>query len=90
MVFGEPGCWCVQRSWGFGMPALAMGGDRAELERIVRSTTAQVRMVERARIVLSAAEGRPAAEIGRLVGCSVNTAQKWAFALRGRWARGDL
>ncbi len=34
-------------------------------------------MVERAQIVLSAAEGRSAAEIGRLVGCAVNTAQKW-------------
>ena len=34
-------------------------------------------MVERAQIVLCAAEGRSAAEIGRLVGCSTNTAQKW-------------
>ena len=64
------------------MPALAKRieisvEDRAELERIVRSSTQQVRMVERAQIVLSAAEGRSAAEIGRLVGCSTNTAQKW-------------
>lgn len=64
------------------MPALAKrieigADDRAELERIVRSTTAEVRMVERAQIVLSAAEGRSAAEIGRLLGCSTNTAQKW-------------
>jgi transposase len=51
--------------------------DQAELERIVRSSTAEVRMVERAQIVLCAAEGRSAAEIGRLVGCSTNTAQKW-------------
>jgi transposase len=51
--------------------------DRAELERIVRSSTVEVRMVERAQIVLGAAEGRSAAEIGRLVGCSTNTAQKW-------------
>ncbi|HSZ13990.1 MAG TPA: IS630 family transposase [Solirubrobacteraceae bacterium] len=51
--------------------------DQAELERIVRSSTAGVRMVERAQIVLCAAEGRSAAEIGRLVGCSTNTAQKW-------------
>jgi putative transposase len=67
---------------GFGMPALAKrievdDEDRAELERVVRSSTAEVRMVERAQIVLGAAEGRSAAEIGRLVGCSVNTAQKW-------------
>jgi transposase len=64
------------------MPALAKSveiavGDQAELGRIVRSSTAEVRMVERAQIVLCAAEGRSAAEIGRLVGCSTNTAQKW-------------
>jgi transposase len=64
------------------MPALAKHievgvEDRAELERIVRSSTAEVRMVERAQIVLGAAEGRSAAEIGRLLGCSTNTAQKW-------------
>ena len=51
--------------------------DRAELERIVRSSTAEVRMVERAEIVLHAAEGHSAAKIGRLLGCSTNTAQKW-------------
>lgn len=43
----------------------------------MRSRTAEVRVVERAQIVLCAAEGRSAAEIGRLVGCSTNTAQKW-------------
>ncbi len=64
------------------MPALAKSveiaaDDQAELDRIVRSSTAEVRMVERAQIVLCAAEGRSAAEIGRLVGCSTNTAQKW-------------
>ncbi len=64
------------------MPALAKSveiaaDDQAGLERIVRSSTAEVRMVERAQIVLCAAEGRSAAEIGRLVGCSTNTAQKW-------------
>jgi len=64
------------------MPALAKrieigAEDRVELERIVRSSTAEVRMVERAQIVLGAAEGRSAAEIGRLLGCSTNTAQKW-------------
>jgi putative transposase len=64
------------------MPALAKSveiaaDDQAELERIARSSTAEVRMVERAQIVLCAAEGRSAAEIGRLVGCSTNTAQKW-------------
>jgi hypothetical protein len=55
------------------MPALAKRieisvEDRAELERIARSATGQVRMVERAEIVLSAAEGRSAAAIGRAGG----------------------
>jgi transposase len=64
------------------MPALAKrieigDGDRMALERIARSGTAQARMVERAHIVLQAGEGRSAAEIGRLLGCSANTAQKW-------------
>ena len=64
------------------MPALAKRieigvEDRAELERLVRSGTAEVRMVERAGIVLHAAEGHSAAKIGRLLGCSTNTAQKW-------------
>jgi transposase len=51
--------------------------DRAELERIVRSESEQVRMVERARIVLCAAEGHSAAVIGAMVGCATVTAQKW-------------
>jgi transposase len=60
--------------------------DRAELERIVRSSTAEVRMVERAQIVLHAAEGHSAAKIGRLLGCSTNTAQKW----RARYERDGI
>lgn len=51
--------------------------DRRELERLVRSRTAQRRAVERARIVLAAAEGRPAARIAREVGCSERTVWKW-------------
>ena len=57
--------------------------DRAELERVVRSATEQVRMVERAQIVLYAAEGHSAAVIGRMVGCATVTAQKW----RSRYER---
>jgi transposase len=34
-------------------------------------------MVERAEIVLHAAEGHSAVKIGRLLGCSTNTAQTW-------------
>jgi putative transposase len=74
-----------------GMPALVKrievgDEDRVELERIVRSSTAQVRMVERAQIVLYAADGRSAAEIGGMVGCSVNTVQKW----RSRYERDGI
>jgi transposase len=57
--------------------------DRAELERVVRSATEQVRMVERAQIVLYAAEGHSAAVIARMVGCATVTAQKW----RSRYER---
>lgn len=79
------------------MPAFAKrieidAEDRAELERIVRCGTAEVRMAERAQIVLWAAEGHSAAEIGRLVGCSVNTAQKWRsrYEADGLAGLGDL
>jgi transposase len=60
-------------------------GDRVELERRVRSQTGQAREARRARVVLLAAEGRPAAEIAELVGCSVNTVMAWraAYARRG-------
>ena len=57
--------------------------DRAELERIVRSSTEEVRMVERAQIVLCAAEGHSAVRIGQILGCATVTAQKW----RSRYER---
>jgi transposase len=59
--------------------------DRGELERWVRSQTGAARDARRARIVLLAAEGLPAAEIAELVGCSVNTVARWrtAYARRG-------
>lgn len=52
-------------------------GDRAELERVVRAGTSERRMVERAQIVLGAAEGRSAARIAARVGCALGTAKKW-------------
>jgi transposase len=60
--------------------------DRVELERLVRSRTAERRAVERARIVLAAGEGRPAAWIAEEVGCSERTVWKW----RGRYERDGL
>ncbi|MHB1571070.1 MAG: IS630 family transposase [Solirubrobacteraceae bacterium] len=56
--------------------------DRAELERIVRAVSSEVRMVERARIVLAASEGLKGVEICERVGCSEPTVVKW----RGRYA----
>lgn len=51
--------------------------DRAQLERIVCSRKSERRAVERARIVLEAADGHSAAKITRRVGCSLGTAKKW-------------
>ena len=56
--------------------------DRLELERIVRAVSSEVRMVERARIVLAAVEGVRGVEICERVGCSEPTVVKW----RGRYA----
>ena len=56
--------------------------DRLELERIVRASSSEVRMVERARIVLCAASGKTGKEIASEVGCSLPTVVKW----RGRYA----
>jgi len=60
--------------------------DRAELERIVAASSSEVRMVERARIVLLAAEGLKGLEICARVGCSEPTVTKW----RGRFARDGM
>jgi transposase len=60
--------------------------DRAELERIVRAVSSEVRMVQRAQIVLAAAEGLTGSEICARVGCSEPTVVKW----RGRYARDGL
>lgn len=51
--------------------------DRVELERIVCARPAEVRLVERARIVLAAGEGLTTEEIARRVGCGERTVKKW-------------
>ena len=68
---------------GVGKRVVVSDEDRVELERVVRAASSQVRMVERARIVLCAAEGMTAAQIAQAVGCGERTAKKW----RGRYAR---
>jgi hypothetical protein len=68
---------------GVGKRLVVSGEDRLELDRIVRAASSEVRMVERARIVLCAAEGLTAGAIAERVGCGERTAKKW----RGRYAR---
>lgn len=60
--------------------------ERAELERRARSRSGERRSVERAQIVLLAAEGRSAPRIARRVGCSEGTVKQW----RGRFERRRL
>ena len=71
---------------GVGKRLEVSDDDRVELERIVRAASSEVRMVERARIVLCAAEGLTAAGIAERVGCAERTAKKW----RGRYARAGI
>jgi transposase len=60
--------------------------ERAVLEALERSTKSEVRMRDRARIVLLAADGLATRAIGRIVGCTTGTASKW----RVRYARARL
>src|SRR4051812_44130953 len=60
--------------------------DRRELERRVRDKGAPARVVERARIVLLAAEEMPGKEIAAVVGCAEGTVVTW----RGRYAEHGL
>ena len=71
---------------GVGKRLEVSGEDRLELERIVRAASSEVRMVERARIVLCAAEGLTGAAIAERVGCAERTAKKW----RGRYERAGI
>src|SRR5947199_7556196 len=60
--------------------------DRRELERIVRAWSSEMRMVERARIVLAAGEGLSTSQIAERLECSERTVKKW----RPRYARHGL
>jgi transposase len=60
--------------------------ERAALEALNRSSKSETRMRTRAQIVLLAACGMPAREIGRMAGCTKDTASKW----RMRYARDRL
>src|SRR5437764_704151 len=60
--------------------------NRRELQRPVRDKGAPAREVERARIVLLAADGVPGQQIAAMVGCAEGTVVTW----RGRYAERGL
>lgn len=59
---------------------------RKEMEALARSMCVEARLVQRAKIILLAAQGLSNAEIGRRVGCHVDTVREWRqrFANDGR------
>ena len=52
-------------------------GDLTALERVARSRTEAVRLVERSRIVLAAVKGQSGPEVARQFGCHTNTVYGW-------------
>ena len=60
--------------------------DRVELRRVSQARSAERRMVERAQIVLLAAEGLSASRIAERVGCSEKLVKRW----RARYERDGL
>jgi len=62
----------------FRIRRLALAAAHGEpLERIVRASSSEVQMSERARIVLAAGEGLTTEQIARRVGRSERTVKKW-------------
>lgn len=59
------------------VPVLLDAESRAALNKVAAAPTSQVRQVERARIVLLAADGKSNSQIAAIVGCNVNTARLW-------------
>ena len=60
--------------------------DRPELQKWANARVTKRRLVDRARFVLLAGEGRPASAIAERVGCSLPTVKTW----RARYARDGL
>jgi len=67
-------------------------GDELKLGALVRSSTVEAGLAQRARIVLLAAEGLPNAEIARRVGMARPTVIQWRnrYVCGGIAALGDL
>jgi len=61
-------------------------GDRVVLERWANARAIERRQADRARVVLMAAEGLPAREIARRLGCGLETAKRW----RARYEQAGL
>jgi transposase len=59
---------------------------RQELEALARSTRVEARLVQRAKIIVLAAQGLSNAEVARRVGCHIDTVRQWRkrFAEDGR------
>jgi len=62
-------------------PVEVTAEERAVLERLIRRHTAGQQFVERARIVLLAADGQNNCEVARTTGAHLDTVRKW----RRRW-----
>ncbi|MGR8008453.1 IS630 family transposase [Streptomyces hypolithicus] len=78
----------IDRRWGavaVGVPSpwqVTLGGaERVALEAVARKATAQARQVQRARIVLAAADGTSNEAIADDLRCGVDTVRRW----RRRW-----
>src|SRR3954454_18383727 len=70
-------------------PALALReGDRAELERLTRSSSVRAGLAQRARIVLLAADGIGNTEIAERVGVARQTVLTWRARYRDRGLAG--
>jgi transposase len=67
-------------------PIVVSAEERAALEAWARAPTTEQRLVERARIVLSAAGGKPSRAIARELGCARGVVSKW----RMRFAEAGL
>ena len=62
---------------GAGRRVDVSDADRRELGRIVRGSSSEARMVERARIILAASEGLTSEQIAERVGCGERMVKKW-------------
>ena len=70
----------------FAVALVLREGDRERLARLARLPSVPAGVAKRARIVLLAADGKPNAEVARLMGVSRPTVLAW----RGRYEQGGI